>query len=357
MAARSETSLQEKVEILESLGENFVDKVKNYLSAVKEAITAGTADIAEEIFQLAVEFLTQDLPRQACSATDSQARDNEGDVTKLRVGAADSKRIKDKIDGLKNELQALDSETKERIIDLSEVSKENSNAVKSLQKLLSFMRQNNQAAVAITPSPTAVSTPDISGPLEEVRQRSTFSATVATDPDIPEIQDVQLLPGGRILVSDGRHMRWKLFDIEGKHIHTLECRDTPKRLAVIESASDCHTAAVTLPDCRRIYILEVTADNIEVKETVRTAKQYEPVAAVNKLALAVGCNEDFYSTIDLIDLQGRFLRQIGSGMMLLYMDITKDSHLVLSDVLSNTIAIRHTNTGRVVFSNVGLLSL
>ncbi|GFO02104.1 hypothetical protein PoB_002860900 [Plakobranchus ocellatus] len=211
----SETSLQEKAEILQSLGEIFVDKVKNYVSAMKEAIIAGTPDIAEEIFQPAVEFLTQDLPGHAYPATDSQTRDNEGDVTEQQViVSAHCMRIKEKIDGLKNKVQALVAETRERVIDLSEVSKENFNAVKSLQKLLIFMRQKKQAAVAVTPPPTAVSTPDIPGPLKEVRQRSTFSATLETDPDIPEIQDVQLLPGGRILVSDGRHRRLKLFDIE-----------------------------------------------------------------------------------------------------------------------------------------------
>ncbi|GFO02117.1 hypothetical protein PoB_002862200 [Plakobranchus ocellatus] len=348
-ALRTETSLQEKAAILESVGENFVDKVKNYISAMKEAILAGTPDIAEEIFQPAMEFLTQDLPGHACLATASQTGDYEGDVTKLRVVAADSKRIKDKLDGLKNKLRAQDPETKERKIDLSEVSKANSNAVKSLQKLLTLKRQKKQAA-AVTPSPTAVSTPDISGPLKEVRQRSTsFSATVETDPDIPEIQDVQLLPGGRILVSDGRHRRLKLFDIEGEHLYTMECRDTPKRLAVIESAGDCHSAAVTLPDRRRIYILQVTADKIKVEVTVRTDKQYEPVAAVNKLALAVGCNEILSCAIDLIDLQGRFLRQINASTMPLYMDITKDRHLVTSDVF-NRIAIARANTGRVLFS-------
>ncbi|GFN83332.1 hypothetical protein PoB_000983800 [Plakobranchus ocellatus] len=77
--------------------------------------------------------------------------------------------------------------------------------------------------------------------------------------------DVQLLPGGRLLLADSINMCVKLFNTQGQHLHTLGCRSEPWRLAVLDSSSIRHTVAVTLPYSRGIDLLEVNGDNMEVK--------------------------------------------------------------------------------------------
>ncbi|GFN82575.1 hypothetical protein PoB_000908100, partial [Plakobranchus ocellatus] len=95
---------------------------------------------------------------------------------------------------------------------------------------------------------------------------------------------------------------------EGQHLHTLECRSVPRRLAVLDSSATSHTVAVTVPGCSGIHILEVGVNNMRVKRTLQTSRGYVAVTAVNNLTLAVG----YYggSGIDLIDLDGQVLRQI-----------------------------------------------
>ncbi|GFN81169.1 hypothetical protein PoB_000767500, partial [Plakobranchus ocellatus] len=199
----------------------------------------------------------------------------------------------------------------------------------------------------------------LSRPLNDARQRADFTVKVTADKHRPGIEDVQLLPGGRLLLADWNNMCVKLFDTQGQHLHTLECRSEPCSLAVLDSSSIRHTVAVTLPDCRGIDILEVNGDNMEVKgqhlhtlecrsepcslavldsssirhtvavtlpgcrgidilkvngdnmevkRTLQMSRGYDAVAAVSNLTLAVGYR--FGPGIDLIDLGGQVLRQI-----------------------------------------------
>ncbi|GFO50272.1 hypothetical protein PoB_007677700 [Plakobranchus ocellatus] len=137
----------------------------------------------------------------------------------------------------------------------------------------------------------------------------------------------------------------------GQHLHTLECRSQPFRLAVLDSSSIRHTVAVTLPYCSGIDILEVTGDKVKVKRTLQMSGQYWAVAAVNNLTLAVGYM--IGSGIDLIDLGGQVLRQICSSVEPQYMDITEDGGLVCSTV-DDKIARVQVDTGTVVFNKSGL---
>ncbi|GFO42254.1 hypothetical protein PoB_006875900 [Plakobranchus ocellatus] len=143
-------------------------------------------------------------------------------------------------------------------------------------------------------------------------------------------------------------------NMEVKHLHTLECRSKPFHLAVLDSSSIRHTVAVTLPLCFGIDILEVNGDNMEVKRTLQTSRDYWAVAAVNNLTLAVGYWPG--SGIDLIDLGGQVLRQICSSVRPRYMDITEDGGLVCSTV-DNKIARVQVVTGTVVFNKSGLQAL
>ncbi|GFO01555.1 hypothetical protein PoB_002806000, partial [Plakobranchus ocellatus] len=123
----------------------------------KAAMRAEKPETAAEIFQSAVGFLSQEIPDPTCQASDSQTRDNERDMEEdmktlteriytlekqfqkeklevqkncssleLKVStSSDSMGIKilhlsRKFDSLKNDVQALDSETRQN---LKEVSK------------------------------------------------------------------------------------------------------------------------------------------------------------------------------------------------------------------------------------------
>ncbi|GFO01553.1 hypothetical protein PoB_002805800, partial [Plakobranchus ocellatus] len=50
----------------------------------------------------------------------------------------------------------------------------------------------------------------------------------------------------------------------GQHLHTLECRSQPHRLAVLDSSATSHTVAVTLLGCSGIDILEVGVNSMKV---------------------------------------------------------------------------------------------
>ncbi|GFO20083.1 hypothetical protein PoB_004658800, partial [Plakobranchus ocellatus] len=202
------------------------------------------------------------------------------------------------------------------------------------------------AAAAFTAPPTAPSASALSRPLKDVRQRNSFDANIGADRRIALINDVQLLPGGRLLLADAINKCVKLLNTQGQHLHTLECRSEPYRLAVLDSSSICHTVAVTLPYCSGIDILEVNGDNMEAKRTLQTSRGYLTVAAVNNLTLAVGYW--IGSGIDLIDLGGQVLRQICSSVWPRYMDITEDGGLVCSTA-DNKIARVQVDTSTVAF--------
>ncbi|GFN79975.1 hypothetical protein PoB_000648100 [Plakobranchus ocellatus] len=76
------------------------------------------------------------------------------------------------------------------------------------------------------------------------------------------------------MLADGRNRCINLFTIQGQHLYSLQYRDSPFRLAALDSADalKCITVAVTLPDCSAVDILEVARDDIKVK--VGSSKSY-----------------------------------------------------------------------------------
>ncbi|GFN79751.1 hypothetical protein PoB_000625700 [Plakobranchus ocellatus] len=181
------------------------------------------------------------------------------------------------------------------------------------------------------------------------QQRTTFIVKVTSGERTPKIWNVKLLPGGRLLLADNTSV--KLFTTQGQHLHTLECRSEPHRLAVLDSSSIRHTSvAVTLPFRPGIDILEVGVYNMKLKRNVQTSRRYLAVAALNNQTLAVGYVFD--SGIDLIDLGGQVLREIDSSVVPHYMDITEDGDLMCS-TKDNTIARVELDCGTIVFNKSG----
>ncbi|GFO18770.1 hypothetical protein PoB_004527500 [Plakobranchus ocellatus] len=425
----SDRSTQRKEYILDCMYEKFCANSKAYISEVKTALRSHQKGSTSEIYERAIDVLSQDFP--VTSSIAGQTKEEEGGdgnelnslkdriaqmekelkeaqkksstlaselesvrqeaqkksltletelesvkeeaqkncsflETQLNSTIKKNVRLDAKIDDLKHDVKTLASETKE----LTEVSKQNSANIQGLRKLHVLLKQRNQTAAAaattpataataaatgtaaVTPPPTGATASAISRPLKDVRQRTNFAAKVTKDQSTPDIQDVQLLPGGRILLIDWDNKCMKLFDTQGRHIHSLQCRDSPYRLAVLDSsgASKCITVVVTLPKCAAIDILEVARDDIQVKKTLQMSRKYCAVAAVNKQSLAVAEWAWYNRGIDLIDLDGRLLRQICSSVSTWYMDITEDGELVCS-ASRNTIARVKVDTGTIVFNN------
>ncbi|GFO15038.1 hypothetical protein PoB_004154300 [Plakobranchus ocellatus] len=293
------------------------------LSQVKAALRSQTRENAAEIFERAIDVLSPDFPDPTSIAGQTQEEKGgdgnelnslkdritqierqlqeaqnerstleselksvrqeaqnerstlESELESVRQEAQLNSSMKKNVRRLDTKLETLASETKGSIKELTEVSKENSANIQGLRKLQMLMKQRDQtaaaaaaAAAAVTPPPTGATASALSSPLKDVRQRTDFTVKVTADKREPDIVDVQLLPGGRLLLADAANESVKLFDTQGQHLHTLECRSQPCRLAVLDSSSIRHTVAVTLPDCSGIDILEVNGDNMEVKGTL-----------------------------------------------------------------------------------------
>ncbi|GFO06870.1 hypothetical protein PoB_003337500 [Plakobranchus ocellatus] len=186
-----------------------------FLCQAKAAMRTEKPETAAGIFQSAVGFLSQEIPDPTCQASDSQTRDDERDMEEemkaltervytlekqfqkeklevqkncssleLKVStSSDSMAIKilhlsRKFDSLKNDVQALDSEARQSLKELTEVSKENGKALKGLRKFQSLFKEKTQAAAAVaaaaaaaavTPPPTVASAAAIAMPLTDVR--------------------------------------------------------------------------------------------------------------------------------------------------------------------------------------------
>ncbi|GFO28678.1 protein kinase pk4 [Plakobranchus ocellatus] len=418
----NDKSTQKKQDYLDWMYEKFCASSKAYVSAVKAVLGSQSKVNAVEIFEKAIDLLSQDFPDP--TSIDEQAKDEVGDGNDLnslkdriaqiekQLKEAQNKsstlesdlesvrqeaqnksstlesnlesvrqeaqileshlnsttkknlRLDAKIDALKDTVVTLVSETKE----LTTVSKQNSANIQGLRKLHVLLKQKNQTAAAatataaataaVTPSPTAATASAMSRPLKGVRQRTNFTAKVAKDQSTPHIGDVQLLPGGRFLLADWPNSCVKLFDTKGQHLNILQCRKAPYCLAMLDSsgASKCITVAVTLPDGHAIDILEVVDVSIKVKKTIQTSRQYDAVAAVNMQTLAVAGPPHYVNFrivaagIDLIDIDGRVLRQICSSVCPLKMDATEDGQLICS-TMDNKIARVQVDSSAVLFNN------
>ncbi|GFN82582.1 hypothetical protein PoB_000908800, partial [Plakobranchus ocellatus] len=203
---------------------------------------------------------------------------------------------------------------------------------------------------SLSPPISAMVASPIPCPLEELRQRTNFSAKAVTDQRAPWIWDIQLLPGGRVLVADSETNCIKLFDTQGHQQETLMSRDSPYRLAVLDRSneSSCQNVAVTLPDCLGIDILEIRGYKMRVKKSLHTSRGYYAVAAVTKQTFAVGY---FYLAgpgIDLIDIDGQVLRHICSSVAPIYMEVTEHGDLICS-TRYNKIARVNVHSGTLVF--------
>ncbi|GFO45118.1 hypothetical protein PoB_007162300 [Plakobranchus ocellatus] len=147
----------------------------------------------------------------------------ESKLESVRQEAQSNSSMKKNVRRLDTRLESLAIETKDSIKELTEVSKENSANIKGLRKLQILMKNQTTAAAtaaAVTPPPTGATASALSRPLMGVRQRADFTVKVTADKRTPSIYDVQLLPGGRLLLADYGNMCVKLFDTQVSSLNT-----------------------------------------------------------------------------------------------------------------------------------------
>ncbi|GFO49005.1 hypothetical protein PoB_007551000 [Plakobranchus ocellatus] len=396
MAARTiSNSTQRKEQYLDWLELKFNENTKAYVSAVKSTIRSEDKEMAAEVFESALEFLSRDFPDPICPTSDTPSgADDKSELTSLRErisileaqlqDALDSvkqeaqsdrssleskiestfdlmktnvRRLNGKFSGLKNNLNEIRSDTETRLEELSKDVKVHGNNIQGLRKLQKLLQQNNQspqAAVGAKSFPAtgavaaATTDTDKPKPLKDFRLRAHFSVKVAADKFSPDIEDTKLLPGGLLLLCDFSNDRLKLFNTQGLHIHSLECPSAPRRLAVVDISSISGVYAVAVTLIRDVHICQVTADRIKSKKILQMPGECWAVTATDSQTLAVGY---MYKErrIDLISLNGQVLRQIFPDITPRFMISTSDSDLVCS-TLDKTLARVKLDTAKT--SNV-----
>ncbi|GFO49960.1 hypothetical protein PoB_007646500 [Plakobranchus ocellatus] len=370
----SDRSTQKKQDYLDWMYEKFCASSKAYVSEVKAVLGSQSKVNAVEIFEKAIDVLSQDFPDP--TSIDEQTKDevnNGNELNSLKDQIAQmEKQLKEaqgKTSTLESELESVRLEAQILESHLNSTMKKNlrldakiDGLKDTVVTLVSETKETAAAAAAtattatataaVTPPPTAATASAISRPPKCVRQRTNFTVKVAKDRSTPLIVDVQLLSCERILLTDWGNECVKLFDTQGQHLDILQCRKPPHYLAVIDSsgASNCITIAVTFPGDSAIDILEVVDVSIKVKKTILTSREYYSVAAVNKQTLAVAQMINF--GIDLIDLDGQILRQICPSVRPRYMVTTEDGELICSTV-GDKIARVPVDTGAVIFNHSG----
>ncbi|GFO49006.1 hypothetical protein PoB_007551100 [Plakobranchus ocellatus] len=160
---------------------------------------------------------------------------------------------------LRETIAQLESNNKAHVEELTKVVKTNENNIKGLRKLQQVLQQRNQSSGATAfPIFRSVAGASVtSKPLKDLRQRKEFSVRADGDQRDPVINDVKLLPGGLLVVTDAQNSCLKLFNIQGKMLHCLSCNHWPACLAVLDTSSTSSTLAVTLPVGQAIDILEL----------------------------------------------------------------------------------------------------
>ncbi|GFO28310.1 hypothetical protein PoB_005481500 [Plakobranchus ocellatus] len=320
----------------------FCASSKAYVSAVKAALRSHSRENAAEIFERAIDVLSPDFPDP--TSIDEQTKEKEGrDGNELNLLKDRIAQIEKQLQEAQNERSTLESELESTKCSTLESELE---FVKQEAQLNSSMKKNVQrldtkveilatetkdsikeaaAAAAVTQPPTAPSASALSRPLKDIRQRNSFTACLSEDK--PRIADVQLLPGGRLLLADGVNDCVRLFDtqlevlftnrqysvrnrcqipkwisierevrqacpispllftVTGQHLRSLKCRNPPYCLAMLDSSSIRHAVALTLPGSPGIDLLEVTGDKIKVKETLLIRPGVAPLsgAVINHL--------------------------------------------------------------------------
>ncbi|GFO40641.1 hypothetical protein PoB_006714600 [Plakobranchus ocellatus] len=256
----SDRSIQRKEDYLDWMHDKFCASSKACVLAVKTALRAHTRENAAEIFERAIDVLSEEFPDLAC--IDGQTKEEGVDGNELNLLKDRIAQVERQLQEVQNERLTLESELKsvrqeaqsERSTLKSEfesIRQEGQTKCSTLESELESVKQEAQnnrsflessvkknvrplntkletlatetkdrikeaaaAAAAVTPPPTPPSASALPRPLKNVRQRNSFTAQVSRDRSRPVIWDVQLLPGERLMLADRINRCVKLFNTQ-----------------------------------------------------------------------------------------------------------------------------------------------
>ncbi|GFO46875.1 hypothetical protein PoB_007338000 [Plakobranchus ocellatus] len=275
---------------IDNLSKNFQERFEAFVSTLKSSVRSSSRAQAEKIFLSAIPALSYKFPDPTGLASDTDEENSgQSEVDSLKAEIVNLKKqqeklerrvnsekqerqnnyssIEKKMNSMKKSIAQLESNNKAHVDELSKDLKTCENNIKGLRKLQKVLQQRNQSPGATAfPMPSSGAGATVtSKPLKDLRQRTEFSVRADGDKKDPYINDVKLLPGGLLVVTDRGNACLKLFNIQGNMLHCLSCNYFPACLAVLDTSSTSSTLAVTLPVGQAIDILEVTDKSIQVK--------------------------------------------------------------------------------------------
>ncbi|GFO33018.1 hypothetical protein PoB_005952300, partial [Plakobranchus ocellatus] len=371
----SERSVQRKEDFLDLLQESFYENTKAYVSAVKLNIKSHEREIAAEILESAIEFLSQDFPDPAGSARDKLTRDDlssgNNELTSLMDRISNlEKHLQEETNSVKQEaqntcsslelmlrsnddstrqnIQCLDEnlnflkddmeehrrETKKCMKKLSKVVQENRKNIKGLrklQKLLQQRQQQQQVWYCVIHRKTIVYYLNCWG--YSSRTTVYYRYCWGYSNNLKTAYRLSVFNNG-LTSSIPRHKNQFTVKVAG------------------ETNPPCIYDAKLLPG-GLIVLADWDKNSVKlfnIQNSLVMTSAYSAVAAVDNLTLAVGYNSLGTKGIVLVNLSGVVLCQICSTVHLYYMVATSDGHLMCS-TWDNKIAKVELGTGQVIFNN------
>ncbi|GFO39162.1 haemolytic enterotoxin (hbl) [Plakobranchus ocellatus] len=250
--------------------EKFCASSRAYVSAVKAALRSHRRETAAEIFERAIDVLSPDFPDPTCKSLINERSTLESELESVRQEAQTKcltleselesvrQEAQNERSTLESELESVRQEAQTKCLtlesELESVRQEAQTKCLTLESELESIKQDAQinssmkknvrrldtkleslaietkdsiketaattaaaaaaAVAALTPPPIGATASALSRPLKGVRQRADFTVNVTTDQYTPGIEDVQLLPGGRLVLADYNNMCVKLFDTQ-----------------------------------------------------------------------------------------------------------------------------------------------
>ncbi|KAK3759980.1 hypothetical protein RRG08_006447 [Elysia crispata] len=339
----NQRAFEAKSKVLDELEEEFKEKLHEFTSNVKSTIQTVQEAAAIQCFEMAVTFLTQAFPNM----TDSGANGSVDEISKITSELQNMKRSQNQMSNKVTKLTTNNQKFKDKVEELNEKVFTNKTHIQGLRKFQRIFESKSGASQV--PAAAAAAAAMAPGPIQSLRQRTTFSCKIHSDNKRPDVFDIKLLPCNLILLADSNNNCVKLFDTQGQYISTgFFSTFPPRRIAVMDRTSNNSWAvAVTFPDCSTIEMLKVTTAGIKHQKTLSTSPYYA-IAAIDPKTLAVGYVNG--AGIDIINLSGHVLRQISLSTNPSYMEATPDQCLVITHKSLNIIVKLKIADGKIVHS-------
>ncbi|KAK3764816.1 hypothetical protein RRG08_015655, partial [Elysia crispata] len=360
----------------------FCENVKKFTSDTKVKMRTSSREDAMKVFDFAFVFLTQAIPDLSNLEYASEFRNEETATLRKDFEKFENnmKSLSQKLEEAQLSIKSLSEKLEDAQQNLSEkVSKVVGNASffqekveKNLDELNEAKRSNTLKILGLRmmqkvlydrtklfedKAETTTSSSQASASVaatsyvstQRLSQRSTtFSVRALGDAEVPNINDMKLLPGCLIVLADSKNKYVKLYDRQGRQIHNRAFKSSPVCLTIMDIT--CPTTwevGVTQPLEREISILTVTQNSVQLKASIKTERQYWAIAAVTTKTLAVS---DLYGAgVDLIDLSGMLLYKLSTTFNPWHLVTSPDECLVMSHYPDDSLAKMKLEDNTTIF--------